>query len=327
MINQFRKFTPLNLIFLVPLTILLCVGTLLNLPSDLRQSIFEPAVLNLIGSSHQRFLFPEANILISAGLTLLQAIYLNQVVNKYNLLGRSTFLPALLYVSMASMFTPFLILSSTLICNFLLIGMIDKLLSIYYRNDNKTVMFDLGLIVATGTLFYFPFILMFLVLWVSLLIFKPFNWREWLTGLIGFSTIYWALFIIYFWLGLTSEFYKIWSPITHPSFINDSDFDISDYLALIVPSIILVLFIISLQKIFYKSTIHIRKSFQLLFSIFILGFASFYLNPSRQEYHFLLCIPPLAIYMAYYFNYAKIRWIYESLFILMLIGFIYFQWF
>lgn len=327
MINQFRNFTPLNLIFLVPLTILLCIGTLINLPSDLRQSIFEPAILNLIRSSPKQYLFAEANILISAGLTLIQAIYLNQVVNKYNLLGRSTFLPALLYVSMASMFTPFLILSPTLICNFLLIGMIDKLLSIYYRIDNKTVMFDLGLIIAIGTLFYFPFILMFLMLWTSLLIFKPFNWREWLTGLIGFSVIYFILFVIYFWLGLTSEFYKIWTPITHPSFSSHSNFDLHDYLALVIPIIILILFIISLQKSFYKNTIHIRKAFQLLFFVFILGLASFYLNPTHQEYHFLLCVPPLAIYMAYYFNYARIRWVYESLFILMLIGFIYFQWF
>ncbi len=327
MINQFRNFTPLNLVFLVPLAILLCIVTLVNVPSDVRQSIFEPAILNLIGSSPEQFIFPQANILISAGLTLIQAIYLNQVVNKYNILGRSTFLPALLYVSMASMFTPFLILSPALICNFLLIGMIDKLLSIYYRSDNKTVMYDLGLIIAIGTLFYFPFILMFLMLWISLLIFKPFNWREWITGIMGFATVYCILFTIYFWLGLTSEFYQIWSPITHPSFINDSHFEIYDYLALIIPSIILILFIISLQKSFYKNTIHIRKSFQLLFFIFILSFASFYLNPARQEYHFLLCIPPLAIYMAYYFNYAKIRWVYESLFILMLIGFIYFQWF
>jgi hypothetical protein len=228
---------------------------------------------------------------------------------------------------MASMFTPFLILSPTLFCNFFIIGMIDKLLSIYYRTDNKAAMFDLGLIIAIGTLFYFPFILMFLMLWISLLLFKPFNWREWVTGLVGFATIYFILFLVYFWLGLASDFYKIWSPILHPTFSSDINFDTHDYLALLAPATVILLFAISLQKSFYKNTIHIRKSFQLLFFILILGLASFYINSSHSEYHFLLAIPPLTIYMAYYFNFAKTRWVYESLYILMIIGFIYFQWF
>lgn len=327
MIRQFRNFTPLNLIFLVPLAILLCINAFITIPPELKPSVFEPAILNLIGETHVKFISPNVNVFISAAITLLQAIYLNKVVNKYNLLGKSTFLPALLYVSMASMFTPFLILSPVLFCNFLLIGMIDKLLSVYYKSDNKIAMFDLGFIIACGTLFYFPFIIMLLILWLSLLIFKPFNWREWFAGLMGFISIYFILFILYFWLDRLPEFYTIWTPITNPLFITRLNLDIHDYLALTVPCIIVVLFIFSLRRTFYKSIVLIRKAFQLLFFMFILGLASFYLNPEHQEYHFLLCVPPIAIYMAYYFNYAQKRWIYESLFILMIVGFLYFQWF
>lgn len=327
MINQFRNFNFFNLIFLVPLALILCLGAFVNLPSELRPFIFEPAILNLIDGKYDQFIFPKTNVLISVGLTLIQGIYLNQVVNKYNLLGRSTFLPALLYVSLASMFTPFLVLSPALICNFLLIIMIDKLLSIYYRSNNITVLFDLGLIIAIGTLFYFPFIAFFLLLWIGLLIFKPFNWREWISGLIGFSSIYFILFIIYFWLDRLADFYKIWSPIAHPSFTTGLNFELHDYLALIIPTIILILFIISLRHSFYKSIVHIRKSFQLLFFMVLLSLISYGLTHSHQTYHLLLAAPPIAIYMAYYFNTAKTRWVYEGLFTLMIIGFIYFQWF
>lgn len=326
MINQFRTLTPLNLFFLVPFAILLCLGAFANLPPGLRPVIFEPAVSNLIGGFHEQIITPRLNVFIAVGLTFLQALYLNQVVNKYNLLGRSTFLPALLYIALASMLTSFLVISPTLICNFLLIGMIDKFLSIYFRTDSKSVLFDLGFIIALGTLFYFPFIALFPILWISLLIFKPFNWREWLSGVIGFGTVYFILFIIYFWLDRTVEFTSIWLPLTQ-SFPSSLKQDFHDYLVLIIPAIILVLFGFSLRQNFYKSMVHIRKSFELLFFIFVFGMISFYLTHSFQEYHFLLCVPPIAIYMAYYFNYAQTKWVYESLFALMLASFIYFQWF
>src|SRR5690606_19044148 len=156
---------------------------------------------------------------------------------------------------------------------------------------------------------------------IGLLIFKPFNWREWIAGLLGFATLYLILFIIYFWLDKSVDFIEIWSPLSNPTFTKGLKFETHDYLALVIPAIILILFIISLRQSFYKSIVHIRKSFQLLFFIFILSLTSFYLNPTYQEYHFLLCIPPLSIYMAYYFNSAKIRWLYESLFLLMIMVF------
>ena len=327
MIRQFRNFTPLNLIFLIPLAFILCISAFTNIPAEVKPSVFEPTILNLIGEGYMKFISPSINVLITVVITLLQAVYLNRVVNKYNLLGRSTFLPALLYVTMASMFTPFLILSPVLLCNFLLIGMIDKLLNVYYKTDNKMSMFDLGLIVACGTLFYFPFIIMFFMIWIALLIFRPFNWREWIAGAVGFISIYFILFVLCFWLDRLSDFYGIWSPITNPIFSNHISFDIHDYFALVIPCVIMVLFVASLQRSFYKSVVLIRKTFQLLFFMFMLGLISFYLSPSYQESHFLLCVPPISIYMAHYFNYAQRRWVYESLFALMIIGFIYFQWF
>src|SRR5690606_33269265 len=132
------------------------------------------------------------------------------ITNRYNLLGRPTFLPALMYIALASMLTPFLVLTPTLICNFLLIWMIDKFLSIYRRTDIISLVFDLGLIIAVGTLFYFPFISFLVLIWIGLLIFRPFNWREWAAGPFGFIVIYFLLFILYIWTDQLSSFYNIW---------------------------------------------------------------------------------------------------------------------
>jgi len=326
MINLFRRFTPFNLLYLIPLAFLLCIGAFINLPENLHPVFFEPALSNIIGNIFEEQVTPEASIFITVILTIIQGILFNYIINKYNLLGKPNYLTALLYVTLASMLTPFLALSPTLICNFLIIWMIDKFLFIYRRTEINSVMYDLGLMVAVGTLFYFPFIAMFLLLWICLIIFRPFNWREWVAGILGFITVYFILFIIYLWLDKLPLFETIWLPLTR-SLPNSLNIDLHDYLVLIAPAIILILFIISIRQNFFKSIVHIRKSFQLFFFMLILGLLSFYLNINLEEYHFLLCIPPLAVYMAYYFTHAKTRWLYEGAFAFLVLAILYFQWF
>src|SRR5690606_18340482 len=133
---------------------------------------------------------PEANALIALVLTVIQALLLNGVVNRFNLVGRSSFLPALMYITLASLMLPFLVLSPILICNFLSVWMADKLLSIYRRTEIKPIMFDMRMIVALKSLVYYPYIVILLLLWFCLMIFRPFNWREWVTIPIGFASVY-----------------------------------------------------------------------------------------------------------------------------------------
>jgi len=76
---------------------------------------------------------------------------------------------------------------------------------------------------------------------------------------------------------------------------------------------------------FFRSFVQIRKSFQLLFIVFLVAGLSFYVKAQFQLNHFLLCAVPAAIFFSYYFLYATAKWFYESLFFLLLIGIVYFQ--
>lgn len=326
MIGQFRKYTPLNILFAAMTGLVLCLGVFLHLPEDLMPIFVEPAISNFTGKLYPHNISPEANVLITLVLTIVQALFINHVVNHFNLVGRPSFLPALMYMTLASLMLPFLVLSPMLICNFLSIWMLSKLLSLYRQTDIKPLMFDLGMIVALGSLVYFPFIVMLLLLWCGLLIFRPFNWREWLAAFIGFIAVYFLLGIIYLWFDRLEDFYEIWLPLTHP-LPTSIHVDIYDYLVLLPVVLILGLFIFTLRKNLFKSVVHIRKSFQLLFCMFALAVISFYLNADLTVNHFLLAVPAIAIYMAYYFSYATTRWFYESAFALLLLTIIYFQFF
>ena len=324
MIRQFRNLTPVNLFSLFIVAVILRVALLVHLPDSFDFDFDKPFLRLLIPIPSEPFLSPIVNVSISLVITLIQAILINKIVNQHNLLGKPSFLPALMYVTTSSIFMPFLVLSPAMLCNFLIIWMIEKFQSIYRRNDASSVMFDMGMIVGVGTLIYFPFIAMFILLYISLLIYRPFNWREWVIGLVGFASIYFFVAIYYYWNDSFDNFYQIWLPLATP-FPSKLGIRFYDYIVLFPLLVILILSAYSLRKNFFKSYVQVRKSFQLLFFLFVLAMVSFYLKPHVRVYHFLLGVPSASVFMAYYFLHAKKKWVYESLYLLLLGFIIYFQ--
>jgi hypothetical protein len=63
----------------------------------------------------------------------------------------------------------------------------------------------------------------------------------------------------------------------------------------------------------------------LLLLTFLLAASTFYTKAGFQLNHFLLCAVPAAVFFAYYFLHASGKWFYESLYILLLIMIVYFQ--
>ncbi|MBW4888598.1 beta-carotene 15,15'-monooxygenase [Mucilaginibacter sp. HMF5004] len=324
MINAFRALNPLNILWLAVFCIALRLGYMVQMPAHIEFVFVESFTRSIIPISIESALTPILNVFIAAILVYAQAIWLNQMVNKYNLLGKPTFLPALMYITVSALLVPFLVMSPPLICNFLVLLMIDKLLSFYKDENAKATAFDLGMIVGIGTLIYFPYIYMFLTVWIGLIIFRAFNWREWAGVLVGFVTVFFFLAVYYFWNNRIEQFYAIWLPLGH-SFPNQIRFNYYNYLMLIPVIVIFGLGFISLRQNYFKSYVQIRKAFQMISIVFVVAALSFYVKTNFRVSHFLLCAIPAAIIFAYYFLYASTRWFYEILYAILIAGIIYFQ--
>lgn len=324
MINQFKTLNPVNIFFLIVISAILRIGIFLWLPESLGYDFSGSFGWLMIPMPAQVYLSPLANVFLAGLMTLIQALILNRIINNYNILGKPTYLPALMYVSASSILMPFLILNPVIVCNFLVLWMMSKFMSIYHRSSIQSLMFDLGMIVAIGTLIYFPFVAMMPLLWISLIIFRPFDWREWLVTILGFTTIYFFLAVYYFLNDSMDKFYKIWLPLTNkfPTGFNINPYD---YIVLLPLLIIIVLSAMLLQQNFFRSFVQVRKTFQLLFFMFFLGMLSFYLRPHIELYHFLLGLVPVSIFMAYYFMNASKKWVYETLYLVLVGVIIYFQ--
>lgn len=324
MINVFRAFNPLNVLWLAVILFALRAEYLFSVPDKLDFAFSVPYARLLIPSTWQYTFSPSFNVFLAALLVFAQALILNYLVNHFNLLGKPTFLPALMYVTLSGLFTPFLVLSAPLLCNFLLIWMLFKLFSFYKSPDAKSASFDLGMIVAIGSLVYLPFIYFFITIWIALIIFRPFNWREVAVAIVGYITVFFFLAVFYYLNNRLYQFTDLLLPLgtRFPSSININD---RNYLMLVPVVVILVLGALQLQQNFFKSYVQIRKSFQLLFFVFLIGLLSFYIKAAFLLNHFLLCAVPASVLFAYYFLYAKRRWFYELLFGLLLISIVYFQ--
>lgn len=324
MINLFRTYNPLNILWLGILLFLLRVGYVYNAPAKIDFTYLEPFARMLAPKAYHYDFPPLVNIVLAALLVFGQALLVNRLANQFGLLGKPSFLPALMYVTLSGLFTPFLVLSPPLVCNFLLIWMLYKLFDLYKGDDAKSITYDLGMIVAVGSLIYFPFIYLFLSIWAALLLFRPFYWREWVIGIMGYATVFFFLAVIYYLRNRLSGFSDIWTPLASkfPTHVSITSYN---YLLLIPIVIILVLGAVRIQQVFFRSYVQIRKSFQLLFVVFLITGLSFYVKAQFSLTHFLLCVVPLSIYFAYYFLYAGVRWFYESLYFILLAGIVYFQ--
>ncbi len=323
MINQFRKLNPVNLFLLLAYTFFMRMAIFYEMPNQLNFEFLESFARLLMTSSGEHVFTPSTNIFFATILLYAQALIFNRVINSHNLLARPSFLPGLMYVTGASLFMPFMILSPALLCNFLLIWIIDKFLKLGKTANSITTVFDIGMIIGLGTLIYFPFMSMILMIYLALLLFRSFSWRDWVAGLIGFLTIFFFLAVFYYWKDNLSSFYQIWKPLSN-KFPSVFVINYNDYLVLIPVTIIIILASLQLRENFFRSFISTRKGFQLLFFMFVVAGASFYLKPDFRIWHFLLCVPPGAVLLAYYFSNAKKRWFYETLFLLFVISVQYF---
>jgi len=324
MIKLFRSFNPLNILWLAIILFILRVGYAYNLPAKAAFPFIELFSRLLIPLSYHPVITPVFNLFLASALVFGQAMLINNLVNHYNLSGKSSFLPALMYVTVSGLFMPFVMLSPPLVCNFLVIWLLFKLIEFYKGEDAKSLSYDAGMIVAVGTLIYLPFIYMFVAIWAAMILFRPFNWREWVACIIGFITIFFFLAVYYYLNDSLGRFYSIWIPLG-TKFPDHISINYYNYVILVPVIVILLFCFLKLRQNFFKSYVQTRKSFQLLFFIFLVGGFSFYVRSVFHLDHFLLCAVPVAVFFAYYFLYATSRWFYESLYFLLLAGIIYFQ--
>jgi hypothetical protein len=247
-------------------------------------------------------------------LVITEAFYLNYLIDKNNLLTRKSFLPAFAFVLMMSCFKDVQQLNPIVCALLFVMFSLSKIAKTYRQDSALSNVFDASFLLAVGSLFYFPVTLLYPIVWVSLIVIRPFVWREWVVSLVGFLLPYIFTITFYYWFNRVNFF--VFDKIIFPASFNIYDFknDSIWYLAAIV--FIIIIGIWGMFHTIFKSvftTIFARNMSVIMVWFLLLSIGMFFISPQANIVYTVCCFIPFTYYLSATFIDLKKRWIAESL--------------
>jgi len=234
-------------------------------------------------------------------IVILTGFSINYVVNEHQIAPKKSWLPALLYVTMASSSPGLLWLHPALPATFLVVWSLHLVLSTYRDETVKGIIFHAGVLAGLAALIYFPAILFILFLLVALIILRPFNGREWAILFSGavlpfiYSGFY--FFMMDNWRGITRSY--VIDPVMNKNWF--LKLGSADYA---VFGVLVIIFLGALYRYVVgtgTSAMKTKKSITVLSWMGI--FSALTVLPS-QHFHsssFLFLLAPLTIFATNYF--------------------------
>lgn len=252
---------------------------------------------------------PWLSTLIALFLVIAEAFLLNYIVNENEVLIRKTALPGLFYIVFISNNSSMLELHPLLFANLFLMFALSKILNSYRKDIAFSQVFDTGLLISIATLFYFPCIVFFPVIGIALLIFRPFQWREWMISFIGVLVPYIFVITWYFWNDVLDYLFydKMFFPIVFKT--TAGSYSQPFYFMITVGWIIILLAFGRLFNGLSGGSQKTKKALVLMIWLFFFSCISLFLAPELStKYCSLLAIPVSIICSNYFLRMKKELW-------------------
>ena len=139
-------------------------------------------------------------------LLFIQAMRLNSIFNRYNVLADRTFLPALLYLVSGSIFFELDTLTPLLLGMTFIIFSLHYLISFSKEGENNRQLFKAGFILGLGAISYLPLLLFLVVALFAIILFASGTVRSSLLLICGFIFPYSVLMTYYLYTGSLTNF-------------------------------------------------------------------------------------------------------------------------
>jgi hypothetical protein len=242
--------------------------------------------------------------ILSFIILFVQATLLNSICNYHKLLPRANYLPGMSYILVTSMLPDWGHFSAPLLVNSIMIWCWYRMVALYNSASPITSIFNIGLLLGFTTLLYMPAIAFLVLLFFALLIMRPFRIQEWFVGFIGFtSPYYFLILILYFVHQLHWENLVPHIRFTFPAFPG-SVWIVAAMSLLVIPFIIGGIFV---QHNLNKMLIQVRKSWSLLLAFLITAVFVIIINKAGSYENWIVTAMPFAVFhsAAYYYPQNK----------------------
>jgi len=261
--------------------------------------------------------FRVLSMLIALLIILTNAFLLIQLNTIHIFIPVRTQLPALFYIVLTAGFNPTHQLTPALVDSLLVIIILYRLFATYKIDGPSVNFLDTGFLIAVASMIYFPAILMFLFLLVSLVMLRPLNWREWVYVFLGLMLPY--LFVI-------SGYYVAGVPIRDffPGFGGLFQHHKQTYSIIQLVGWIFVAGMMIYASYFLASAIdnmkiHGRKIFMLFLWLFLFAVIIYLVIPGVGMDIVSIAAIPLSYLFSHYFCNCTRNWINEGLLSLFLV--------
>lgn len=265
MLALFRHNLFINSILLLPYTILVRIHSLIY-----PQAYISTASDGWFNCSAFSWMVetPRTQAVLAILIIFLQAVSLNYILNKNRLSLRPNLFPGVFYILFVSIAPEYLTLNPILLGNVFVIIVLINLFKAYRVAQCSGPIFNIGFFIAMASAFYFPYLLYLIPCFIGLLMLRSFRMKERFQYFIGALTFMYLLFAMFFYFGLTPDFYLDYmkSNISFPAVV-PSGLHIYVPLALFSMSIIAVVYrYYFLRK---KKSIQSQKKIDILYWLMI----------------------------------------------------------
>jgi hypothetical protein len=205
-----------------------------------------------------------------------------------------------------------------LFANFFILLAIHKLVSSYRKDSAFSNAFDAGILFSIASLFYFPSIVFIPLLGFGFVLFRPFNWREWVISVIGVLIPYLFVFTYYFWNDLFAG--SSIDRMVYPNLSSQSKIDFSQhfYVILFVGWLLVLVSFGKLYTVSTETSQKNKKSIRLLLWFSAFALISIFIAQEISIQSFSALAISSSVFCANYFLKIKKAWWAELLFFLFL---------
>ncbi|MGI9543694.1 MAG: hypothetical protein ACR2MX_10575 [Cyclobacteriaceae bacterium] len=255
-----------------------------------------------------------AHQIIATLLVFIQSIILNQLLLRNKAYNENSYVPALIYILLMSSLYFYYTLSPTLMSlTFILLAINNLFYDIAYKAGQERFL-NTGIYLGLATLFFFPAILFFPVMFLSFIMYTGSDFRKYLLLLFGFIFPFILVAGAFFWQYALQEYYQqyLLSVLTINSQVLIDRLPILIILA--IPLIFLVLALLKLWQA--KRYNNYQVNFQIVF--FFMSLASilvWLISYYKAPFQFVLIMPFLAFFISHYFLLIRRRGWAELLFL------------
>lgn len=242
---------------------------------------------------------PIAYQLIAFFLLFIQGVIFNLQINKMMVLSEKTYLPAFIYSICGSFFFDMYTLSPVLLSLTFLLLALGELFYAIKEGSSDENSFYMGFYLGISILFFTPMIAFILVFLIGSLFYTNIDFKGYFIFAFGVIFPFLLLFTFYYWRDglselLTNLFY--YSLTQSKNFINLHDIAIIVVIPVLFTSIAILKVLNATGFINYQVRIQSVMVFLSMVGLLILFFI-----PQLTMYHFLIFLPPMALFISAFF--------------------------